>query len=146
MRPRRTAIVPNMIWGTAIASIVPSQLVACGGTTVEQGSGGSGGQSSAGHSGRSAGEGGKIQGYAGYIVLAIGAFGPDFAGAPGSGAGGSDVMIAGAGGSGAGTGGSAAGAGGSAAGAGGSAGKSSTAGHAGFIVLAAAAFGGKGQQ
>ena len=51
MRSRRTAIVPQMIWGTAIASIVPSQLVACGGSSSDPGSAAGGDQAgSAGHS------------------------------------------------------------------------------------------------
>ncbi|HEY0469371.1 MAG TPA: hypothetical protein VGC79_34515 [Polyangiaceae bacterium] len=85
MRPRRTAIVPNMIWGTAIASIVPSQLVACGGSaSVGDGEsadhGGSGGHS--GHrAGNAAGEGGSAgkhssAGHGGFfIALAAAAFG-----------------------------------------------------------------------
>ena len=31
MRPRRTAIVPKMIWGTAMAATLPRQLLARGG-------------------------------------------------------------------------------------------------------------------
>src|SRR6478735_6590304 len=107
MRPRRTAIVPNMIWGTAIASIIPSQLVACGGSASESGSAGStqagagDHAGSAGHSGQSGAAGNPPQGYAGYIVLAIGAFGgagAGFGAASGAGAGGSEVMMAGSGG------------------------------------------------
>src|SRR3954454_24415529 len=101
MRPRRTAIVPNMIWGTAMASIIPGQLVACGGSASESGPASSAGHAgSAGHSGHTGSEGGKSEGYAGYIVLAIRAFGgdgPDFGGAPNGGVGGVEVLMAGAG-------------------------------------------------
>ena len=142
MGPRRTAIVPKMIWGTAIASIVPSQLVACGGATSEPGPSGQAGSGQASNAGQtgSAGQAGRtitLEGYSGYTVLAVKAFGG--AGPALGGTGGSEVMLAGAGGSAAGT-------GGSAAGAGGSAGKGPGAENGGFfIVLAAAAFGGKSQ-
>jgi hypothetical protein len=132
MRARRTAIVPNMIWGTAMASIVPLQLTACGGSSNDPGSGGSAGQvNHAGSTGQgghaNAGAGGTDQGFAGYIVLAIAAFGNEGGGPPDNGTGGSDVMLGGSGGE-------------SAAG-----GKGPN-GHAGgFIVLAAAAFGGAKQ-
>ena len=122
MRPRRTAIVPHMIWGTAIASIIPSQLVGCGGSATEPGAAGSVNHAgSGGHAGHIA-EGGKNEGYGGYIVLAIRAFGgdgPAFGGAPSGGTGGAEVLMAGTGGYPAGTGGHAAGAGGHAAGTGG---------------------------
>jgi len=138
MRPRRTAFVPNMIWGTAIASIVPSQLVACGGSSSEPGPGGGGDHAGMGSAGDSNGQAGAIHGNAGsgYIVLAIGAFG-NGGSSFSAGSGGTEVMMtAGTGGSSVGTGGSSAGAGGKGIGIG-------TAGY--FIVLAAAAFGGKSQ-
>jgi hypothetical protein len=133
MRSRRTAIVPNMIWGTAMASIVPLQLAACGGSSSDPGSGGSAGQAnhagSAGESGHSnAAAGGTDQGFAGYFVLAIAAFGNEGGSLPGAGAGGTEVMMGGSGGE-------------SAAGGGGK----EPSGSAGFIVLAAAAFGGAKQ-
>ncbi|HEY1536433.1 MAG TPA: hypothetical protein VGF76_20575 [Polyangiaceae bacterium] len=119
-----------MIWGTALASIVPLQLTACGGSSSEPGSGGNAGQANhaggAGESGHSnVGGGGTDQGIAGYFVLAIAAFGNDGGGLPGAGTGGSDVMMGGSGGETAGSGGK------------------QPNGSAGFIVLAAAAFGGK---
>jgi hypothetical protein len=59
MPARRTAIVPNMIWGTAI----PSQLVACrASTVVEPRAAVSGRRSGAGHSGLAASEAGKVEG------------------------------------------------------------------------------------
>jgi hypothetical protein len=133
MRARRTAIVPNMIWGTAMASIVPLQLTACGGSSNDPGSAGSAGQvNHAGSTGQcghaNAGAGGTSQGFAGYIVLAIAAFGNEGGSLPGAGTGGSEVMLGGSGGE-------------SAAGSGGK----QPDGSAGFIVLAAAAFGGAKQ-
>jgi hypothetical protein len=133
MRARRTAIVPNMIWGTAMASIVPLQLTACGGSSNDPGSGGSAGQvNHAGSTGQgghaNAGAGGTDQGFAGYIVLAIAAFGNEGGSLPGAGTGGSDVMLGGSGGESAGSG-----------------GKEPSGNAGGFIVLAAAAFGGAKQ-
>src|SRR5882724_3915487 len=99
MRARRTAIVPNMIWGTAMASIVPLQLTACGGSSSDPGpaAGASGHANQAGNAGQGgqspAGAGGNL-GFAGYIVLAIAAFGNE-GGAPPSGSGGTDVMMGG---------------------------------------------------
>lgn len=164
MAARRTAIVPKMIWGTAIASVIPAQLIACGGSSSESPSGdhaGSGNHAgSAGHTSENGGaaghgEGGHSEGGHGYIVLAIGAFGGADApgGRSGGGTGGTEVMMAGSGGHSAGMAGHSAGmaghsagVGGSAAGSGGSGGKKSTGTAGFFIVLAAAAFGGKNQQ
>ena len=135
MRARRTAIVPNMIWGSAALSIIPLQLTACGGSSSDPGPGTGGSSGQANHAGSpgqgghaGAGVGGFDQGFAGYIVLAIAAFGNEGGGPPNNGTGGSDVMMGGSGGD-------------SAAG---SAGKEPN-GSAGFIVLAAAAFGGAKQ-
>ena len=134
MRSRRTAIVPRVLMGTAVAGIVPMQLAACSGSsTTDSGSSGSGGQTShagaAGHAG-STSSGGSPTGFGGYIALAVAAYGNfggtlAIAGHGGTGGhGGTEVMMGGS------------------AGEGGAAGESPFGGTAGFIVLAAAAFGG----
>ncbi len=151
MRPRRTAIVPRVLFGTAVVGLVPLEVGACGGTAESDG----GGSNHAGATGVPAGAGGGTN-HAGATGVPAGAGGgTNHAGASGStshaGApqGGGYIVLGGAfnGGSGASGNGGHAGtevamAGEGGADDGGAAGESANGGSAGFIVLAINAFGG----
>ncbi|MES1178047.1 MAG: hypothetical protein ABUL62_27235 [Myxococcales bacterium] len=135
MRPRRTAIVPRVLFGTAVVGLVPLEVGACGGTAESDGGGSNhagatgvpagagGGTNHAGASG-STSHAGAPQG-GGYIVLG-GAFNGGSGASGNGGHAGTEVAMAGEGG----------------ADDGGAAGESANGGSAGFIVLAINAFGG----